>query len=265
MAGTSISSLFVRDLTVAYGQHVALWDVAFDLPKGKLVGIVGPNGAGKSTLLQAVMGLLPLRSGEVKLFGQAMDRKKRAQIAYVPQRKSVDWEFPASVEEVVMMGCYGRLGLFNRPGKKEKEAVSKALAAVEMDGHRKKQIGELSGGQQQRVFIARALMQEADLYLMDEPLAGVDARSEQLILGILKKLCKTNKTLLIVFHSLQLVKQHFDWLLLLNRRLVAAGPIQDVFSQENMARTYGSELPLLSEISERLGKTTTHPEPKPKA
>ena len=241
----------VQDLSVAYGQRVALWDVAFSLPKGQLAGIIGPNGAGKSTLLQALMGLVPMRTGRVRLMGQPY-QKKLGNVAYVPQRESVDWDFPASVEEVVMMGRYGRLGLFSRPGKKDRKAVEEALSAVEMLDYRRQQIGELSGGQQQRTFLARALVQEADLYLMDEPMAGVDARSEAFIFELLKKMAGEGKGLLIVFHNLHAATKYFDRLLLLNKRLIASGETREVFTEQNLRDTYGPDLPLLAEVGRRL-------------
>ena len=261
MSDSSLAAIEVRDLTVAYGQQIVLWDLSFSIPTGKIIGIIGPNGAGKSTLLQAVMGLLPLRSGELRILGQSHKRAQK-KIAYVPQRESVDWSFPASVEEVVMMGRYGRLGLFARPTRSDKEAVHQALKDVDILPYKKRQIGALSGGQQQRVFLARALAQGAELYLMDEPFSGIDARSEALIFSLLRKLCKENKTLVIVFHNLHTAAKHFDWLLLLNKRLVAVGETEEVFKEENLRKTYGPELSLLSEIRDRFAKKgfpeTTH-------
>ena len=248
-----LAAIEVQDLTVAYGQQVALWDLSFSLPAGKMIGIIGPNGAGKSTLLQAMVGLLPLQSGKLRILGQ-LYKQAHKKIAYVPQRESVDWTFPASVEEVVMMGRYGRLGLFSRPTKSDREAVCQALENVSMLPYRGRQIGALSGGQQQRVFLARALVQGAELYLMDEPFSGIDARSETLIFDLLRKLCQEGKTLVIVFHNLHVISKHFDWLVLLNKRLVAVGDTTEVFHEENLRKTYGSELPILSEVRQRFAK-----------
>lgn len=248
-----VPAIEVRDLNVAYGQQIVLWDMAFSLPAGKLIGVVGPNGAGKSTLLQAMMGLIPLRTGEIRLLGQP-HKLLRGKVAYVPQRESVDWDFPVSVEEVVMMGRYGKLGLFARPGRSDRVAVHKALADVDMLSYRKRQIAALSGGQQQRVFLARALVQEAELYLMDEPFAGIDARSEALIFSLLRSICSQNKTLLIVFHNLHAAAKHFDWLLLLNKRLIAVGETEQVFNENALKETYGAELSILSEVQQRFAQ-----------
>ena len=247
MSDTTNIAVSVQNLTLAYGQDVVLWDLSFELPVGNLIGIIGPNGAGKSTLLKAMMGLIPPYSGEVRMLGKA-HKSLSGQVAYVPQRESVDWDFPASVEEVVMMGRYGRLGLFKRPGRKDRELVEEALNAVEMLPYRKQQIGALSGGQQQRVFVARALAQEASLYLMDEPFAGVDARSETLIFTLLRELTKKGKTLVIVFHNLHTAAKHFDWLVLVNKKLMAVGPTSSVFNTQNLQATYGTELPVIASV-----------------
>lgn len=245
--------LEVHDLTVAYNRKPVLWGVDLTLPKGKLIGIVGPNGAGKSTLIKAAMGLIPLASGWVRMFDKPLD-EVRARISYVPQRESVDWDFPASVKDVVEMGRYGRLGLFRRLRKADHDVVSESLRKVGMEQYAGRQISQLSGGQQQRVFIARALAQEADLYFMDEPFAGVDAATERAILQLLQEMSAAGKTVVVVHHDLQSVEKFFDWVILLNLRLVASGPIREVFTSELLQQTYGGKLTLLSEVGELIRK-----------
>jgi len=230
----------VDELTVNYGETAALWDLSFELPEGSLVGIVGPNGAGKSTLLKALLGMVRPVSGSISLGEQ--------QIAYVPQRGSVDWDFPITAEELVLMGRYGRLGLLRWPRRADREAARRQLMAVGMEGLQRRQIGQLSGGQQQRLFIARALLQDADIYLLDEPLAGIDATSEEVILGILRSLRDRGKTVVVVHHDLTTVEKIYDWLLLLNLRLIACGPVEEVFHLENVERAYGKGSALFGEL-----------------
>ncbi len=244
-----IAPLEVHDLTVSYNRRPVLWDIDFAVPEGKLIAIVGPNGAGKSTLIKAVMGLVPLASGYVQLFGKELaDVRKR--VGYVPQRNSVDWDFPTNVLDVVLMGRYGRLGLFKRPRTADYDMAQEALRKVGMAEFANRQISQLSGGQQQRVFIARALVQDADLYLMDEPFAGVDAATEKAIVELLRELRQKGRTVLVVHHDLQTVREYFDWVLLLNLRTVAFGPVEEVFTEELMQKTYGGRLNLLSEVAE---------------
>ena len=243
----------VHDLTVAYNQKPVLWGIDLSLPKGSLVGIVGPNGAGKSTLIKAIMDLVPISSGYVKLFDTELD-EVREKISYVPQRESVDWDFPASVYDVVMMGRYGKLGLFKRPRQADKEVVLESLRMVGMDAFRNRQISQLSGGQQQRVFLARALAQQAEVYFMDEPFAGVDAATENAIVDLLKKMSQEGKTVVVVHHDLQSVANYFDWLILLNMRLVASGPTAEVFKEELLQEAYGGKLTILTEVGELLTK-----------
>lgn len=239
----------VHDVTVAYDRKPVLWNVDLTIPQGKLVGVLGPNGAGKSTLLNAIMGLLPLASGNVRIFSEPLE-KQRGRIAYVPQRESVDWDFPTNALDVVLMGRYGRLGLFRRPGKADHEIALQCLEKVGMHGFAKRQISQLSGGQQQRVFIARALAQDADIYLMDEPLAGVDATTERAIIELLRELKSQGKTVVAVHHDLQTVTEYFDWLVLLNLRLVAAGPTSTVFTRETLSQTYGGRLKILADVAD---------------
>lgn len=243
------TSLEIHDLTVSYDRKPVLWDIDLELPEGKLIGIVGPNGAGKSTLIKAVMGLVANSSGYVKLFDQDLS-DVRNRVSYVPQRGSVDWDFPASVKDVVLMGRYGKLGLFKRPRKADIDIAMDSLRKVGMEGYKDRQISQLSGGQQQRVFLARALAQEADLYFMDEPFAGVDAATEKAIITLLREMSQKGKTVIVVHHDLQSVEQYFDWLILLNMRLVAYGPTEKVFTNELLQETYGGKLTLLSEVGE---------------
>ena len=245
--------LEIHDLTVSYDKKPVLWGVDLSLPQGALCGIVGPNGAGKSTLIKAIMNLIPQNSGYVKLFDRKME-DVRKRISYVPQRESVDWDFPASVLDIVMMGRYANLGLFKSPRKADREAAMSALEMVGMDKFYRRQIAQLSGGQQQRVFLARALTQNADIYFLDEPFAGVDAATEKAIIEILKKLSSEGKTIVAVHHDLQSVETYFDWVVLLNLRLVASAPTKDAFTPTLLEETYGGKLTLLSEVGELVQK-----------
>ena len=245
--------LEIHDLTVAYNKKPVLWDIDLSIPKGKLVGIIGPNGAGKSTLIKSIMGLVPNSSGYIKLFDNELDNV-RNDISYVPQRESVDWDFPASVMDVVLMGRYGKLGLFKRPRKADREVAMDALRKVGMEAYTQRQISQLSGGQQQRVFLARSLAQQAELYFMDEPFAGVDAATEKAIINILKEMSAKEKTVIVVHHDLQSVVQYFDWVILINTRLVASGPTVKVFTKELLQETYGGKLTLLTEVGDLLQK-----------
>ena len=241
--------LDVHDMTVAYHRRPVLWNVDLALAEPKLVGIVGPNGAGKSTLLKAILGLIPAVSGSVTAFGQPVEKVRR-RVGYVPQRESVDWDFPISAFEAVLMGTYGDLGWLRRPGRRHREAAEAALEEVGMSEFAGRQIGQLSGGQQQRVFLARALAQDADLYFMDEPLAGVDAATEQLVFDLLKSLRERGKTVLVVHHDLLTVPKYFDQVVLLNLRVVAYGDVDRVFTRENLNETYGGRLGILEELAE---------------
>lgn len=243
--------LEIHDLTVAYHRKPVLWGVDVKIPPGELVGIVGPNGAGKSTLIKAVMGLVPISSGWVKIFGQPA-RKNLARVAYVPQRESVDWDFPVSAFDVVLMGRYGRLGLLRRPGKRDREIACECLEKVQMLPFANRQISNLSGGQQQRVFLARALAQESDLYFMDEPFAGIDAATEAAIVTLFQELKARGKTIVVVHHDLPTARTYFDRLLLLNMRVVACGPTEEVFTLDLLQQTYGGRLTILSEVAEEV-------------
>ncbi len=242
--GMSQPTLAINDLTVAYDSKPALWDVDLDVPPGVLMGIVGPNGAGKSTLIKAALNLIPRAAGSVLFFGTPYERV-RDRVAYVPQRGSVDWDFPTSVLDVVTMGLYGRVGWIRRVGRKERELAMEALREVKMTEFANRQIGQLSGGQQQRAFLARALVQDADLYFMDEPFAAVDAVTERAIISILHELRSRGKTVLVVHHDLQTVADYFDSVALLNVSIVAAGTISEVFTNELIERTYGGTVAAL--------------------
>jgi manganese/zinc/iron transport system ATP- binding protein len=231
----------VHDLTVAYRESPVLWDIDLKVPAGVLMAIVGPNGAGKTTLIKAMLGLVKPVSGRVLVDGKPYSPRSQA-VAYVPQRGTVDWDFPTTALDVVMMGTYGKLGWFRRPGKAERAIATDALSRVGMAAFAHRQISQLSGGQQQRVFLARALAQDAPVYLMDEPFQGVDAVTEKAIVEILRELRNRGRTVLVVHHDLQTVKEYFDWVTLLNVRVIASGPVKDVFTPENLRRTYGAAL-----------------------
>lgn len=243
--------LSIREVTIAYQRKPVLWEVNLDIPRGSLVGLVGPNGAGKSTLLKAIMGMMPLLSGQVRIFGKSYS-EVRQRVAYVPQRESVDWDFPASVLDVVLMGFYGRLGWFGRISRQHQQKAMEALERVGMAEFAQRQISQLSGGQQQRTFLARALIQPADLFLLDEPFAAVDASTEQALVTILRALQSEGKTIIVVHHDLHTVPEYFDYLVLLNMRVVAAGPMETTFHQENLQKTYGGKLTILEQVSEAM-------------
>lgn len=240
-------------MTVAYDRKPVLWDVDYDARPGSLIAIVGPNGAGKSTFIKAALGLVPLASGVVRFWGQPYKAVRR-RVGYVPQRESVDWDFPVSALDVAAMGRYGMIGWCRPVSRAHKRTALDCLARVGMADYAKRQISQLSGGQQQRVFLARALAQEADLYFMDEPFAGVDAATEHAIVDLLRDLKNENKTVICVHHDLPTVTEYFDQVMLMNMRVVAAGPVAAVFTQENLHRTYGGRLTLLAEASEAVAR-----------
>ncbi|MDP0500375.1 MAG: metal ABC transporter ATP-binding protein [Verrucomicrobiota bacterium JB022] len=247
--------LEIHDLTVAYRKKPVLYGIDLQVPAGQLVGIVGPNGAGKSTLIKACMGIVPASSGWVKFFGLPF-KKAVTRIGYVPQRESVDWDFPVNALDVVLMGRFGRLGLFRRPGKDDIEIARACLDRVKMLPYADRQIANLSGGQQQRVFLARALAQESDLYFMDEPFVGVDAATESAIIEILRELRDRGKTILVVHHDLPTAQTYFDRLVLINMRLVTYGKTEDVFTEENLQRAYGGRLTILSSVADTRSRET---------
>lgn len=234
-------AVHIEDLTVSYDASPVLWDVDIDIPSGVLLAIVGPNGAGKTTLIKAALNLIKPVSGHV-LFHSHPYETIRKQISYVPQRGSVDWDFPTTAIDVVMMGRYGHLGWIKRPRKKDKELSLLALEKVGMKDYANRQISELSGGQQQRVFLARALVQDANIYFMDEPFQGVDIKTEKAIVGLLKELKKRNKTVIVVHHDLETVAEYFDWVTMLNLKVIAHGPVKEVFTKENIIKTYKTNI-----------------------
>ncbi len=236
-----MNALDIHDLTVSYRDKVALQDVDLAIPAGKLAAIIGPNGAGKSTLLKAALGLVPTVAGSVLVHGQPY-AKQRHLVGYVPQRSSVDWDFPTTVLDVVLMGTYGRLGWIRRPGRAERDRALACLDQVGMADYADRQIGQLSGGQQQRVFLARALAQDASVYFLDEPMAGVDAVTEQTILSVLQDLARQGRTIICVHHDLDSAPQYFDWVVLLNVRVIASGPLATTFTADNLRKTYGGSM-----------------------
>lgn len=248
------SPLSIHAMTVAYHRKPVLWDVDYDAPANALVAIVGPNGAGKSTLIKAALGLVPRASGLVEFWGEPYKRV-RDRVAYVPQRESVDWTFPVSALDVVCMGRYRRVGWLRPVSRMHKKAAFECLDRVGLADLAHRQISQLSGGQQQRVFLARALAQEADLYVMDEPFAGVDAATERAIVALLRELREAGKTAIVVHHDLQTVPEYFDHALLLNMRVVAAGPVEEIFTRDNLHKTYGGKLTLLSEAAEAVARS----------
>ena len=270
---TTTHAIEITDLTVAYQEKPVLWDVDLQVPPGVLLAIVGPNGAGKTTLIKAVLGLIKPVAGQTLIYGAPYAEQRRL-VGYVPQRGSVDWDFPTSVLDVVMMGRYGRLGWLRRPGREDRERALEALEKVGMARFADRQISQLSGGQQQRTFLARALVQDAQVYFMDEPFQGVDATTERAIVGLLKELRAAGKSVVVVHHDLQTVAEYFDWVLLLNVRRIAAGPVGVVFTEENLRRAYGGRVGFLDSngnsepyqppAADGSGQTTATPAAHPK-
>ena len=236
-----VQAIQVTDLTVAYRETPVLWDIDLDVPPGVLLAIVGPNGAGKTTLIKAILGLVRPAAGNVLIYDKPYEVQRRI-VGYVPQRGTVDWDFPTNVLDVVMMGRYGALGWIKRPGKRDRELAINALEKVGMEQYTTRQISQLSGGQQQRVFLARALVQDATIYLMDEPFQGVDATTERAIVALLQELRENGKTVVVVHHDLQTVTDYFDWVTLLNIHRIASGPVEEAFTSENLRRTYGGRI-----------------------
>ena len=248
-----VSPLLIEDVTVAYHHRPVLWNIDYQAPSGKLIAIIGPNGSGKTTLIKATLDLVPRAAGQVLIFGEPY-RQQRHRVGYVPQRTSVDWDFPVSALDVVAMGMYRKIGWLRPVSRKYRDAAKQALDRVGMVDFASRQINQLSGGQQQRVFLARALAQNADLYFMDEPFAGVDAATERAIVDILRQLRESGKTVIAVHHDLQTVHEYFDEVVLLNMRLIAAGPTADVFTPDNLRKTYGGKLALLDQLGEKMAQ-----------
>lgn len=241
----AVNAIDVTDLTIAYKDKPVLWDVDMEVPSGTLMAIVGPNGAGKTTMIKSILGLIKPAAGQVLVYGKPY-AEQRHLVGYVPQRGSVDWDFPTSVLDVVMMGRYGALGWLKRPGASERAAALDALDKVGMKSFAERQISQLSGGQQQRVFLARALVQDAQLYFMDEPFQGVDATTERAIVTLLQELRSAGKTVVVVHHDLQTVPEYFDWVTMLNVRRIACGPVSEVFTDHNLRKAYGGKVAFLS-------------------
>ncbi len=248
MTPDSPPAIEVNDLTVAYRERPVLWDIDFTVRQGTLTAIVGPNGAGKTTLIKAVLGLVRPAAGVIRVLGQPY-RDARTEVAYVPQRGSVDWDFPTSALDVVLMGTYANLGWIRRPGKRERQQAEEALEKVGMSAYADRQISQLSGGQQQRVFLARALVQGARIHIMDEPFQGVDARTERAIVEVLRELRARGDTVVAVHHALQTVPEYFDDVALLNVRMIASGPVDQVFTEENLRVAYGGRVPFLQGVT----------------
>ncbi len=240
-------ALKVDHLTVNYDQISVLWDIHFEVPQGKLVAIIGPNGAGKSTFVKAILGLVSPLSGNIQIFERPW-RKQYKKVAYLPQRETIDWSFPITVHELVLQGLYAKLGLFKRVTKQDKIKAMEALKWVDMEEYANRQISQLSIGQQQRIFLARALLQDADLYFMDEPFSGVDSITEQFIFSFLKKLRSKGKTIFVIHHDIQSVPKHFDWVLMLNVRLITCGDVKTHFTKENLEKTFGQKPQLFEEV-----------------
>lgn len=243
------TALCIKSLQVNYDKTQVLWDVTLSIPEGVIAGVIGPNGAGKTTLLKSVLGLQKPLQGKITFFHKPLELM-RTKVAYVPQKESVDWDFPITVLELVVMGCYGKLGLFRRPGKKERERACEILDSVGILPYAHRQISQLSGGQQQRAFLARALMQDADLYLLDEPFTGIDMVSESTIMELLFCLRNQGKTVMVVHHDLDSVEKYFDWVVVLNKCLIEAGPTKQVFTREVLSKAYGKSSLILGEALE---------------
>lgn len=256
--GDPAAPLWVNDLTVAYHRKPVLWDIELSLPEGRLIAVVGPNGAGKSTFIKSVLGLVPRASGAVTIYGKSYEAQRHL-VGYVPQRESVDWDFPVNALDVVAMGLYRKIGWLRPVRKSDRRIALEALDKVGMANYAGRQISQLSGGQQQRVFLARALAQDAQIYFMDEPFAGVDVATERAIIALLKELKAAGKTCVVVHHDLQTVPTYFDHVVLLNMRLVAAGPVDTVFNEENLKNTYGGRLTLLSQALDEVAKAPKFP------
>lgn len=244
-----MTAVSIKNLTVTYHKKPAIKGINLDIDEGAIIGIIGPNGAGKSTLIKAILGLLPADTGEIKIFGKDNSESlKRA--SYIPQKEQFDWDFPINVSEVVMMGRYPHISLFGRPSEKDEEIVSRMIDKVEMKNYEHTQIRNLSGGQQQRIFVARALAQESDIYFLDEPFVGVDAKTETAVFNLIKELKDNGKTILIVHHDLGKVKDYFDKLILINQTLIAYGNTDDVFTADIIQKTYGGRLTILQKVEQ---------------
>ncbi|MEY8292945.1 metal ABC transporter ATP-binding protein [Carnobacteriaceae bacterium 52-44] len=241
----------VENLSVSYANKKAIEDVNFSIKRGRLVGIVGPNGAGKSTLVKGMLDLVKKDSGIVKIFGKELD-EMREEIAYIPQRADIDWDFPILVNNTVLLGRYPRLGLFKRPSPEDKKIANEALTKVGMEDFAEKQIGQLSGGQQQRVFVARSLAQKASIFFLDEPFVGVDIKSEEIIINILKELRDEGKTIFVIHHDLTKLENYFDDIIVINKYIYGAGPVKEIFTPERMEKAFQAPLSVLENVGGKL-------------
>jgi len=239
----------VKNLTISYNKKPAIKGINLEVDEGSIIGILGPNGAGKSTLIKGILGLLPSETGEIRIFDKPV-KESLKRIAYIPQKEQFDWDFPINVSEVVMMGRYPYISLFGRPDENDHLIVKEVLEKVEMSDNQFTQIRNLSGGQQQRIFLARALAQESDIYLLDEPFVGVDAKTEKAIFELIKELKEKNKTILIVHHDLSKVKEYFDKVILINQTLVAFGDTDKAFTSELINKAYGGRLTILQKAEQ---------------
>jgi manganese/zinc/iron transport system ATP- binding protein len=246
-------ALTADQLTVSFGKNRVLWDISLEIPTNNIVGIIGPNGAGKTTLFKTALGITKPLSGNISILGECCANKILHKIAYVPQRDTIDWEFPITVFNVVLMGRYGRLGLFKRPRVADRDAAMQALEMLGMADCHNKQIAQLSGGQQQKLFVARALVQDPEIYLMDEPFAGIDITTEQIVIELFRKLASNGKTVFVIHHDLNTVENYFDWLVMLNTRLVASGKVATTFNNDNIRKCFGKNY-LLFDEAEQLSK-----------
>ena len=244
-------SVEVHNLTVIYHKKPVLWNIDFALPRGEMIGVMGPNGAGKSTLVKAILGLVSLNSGHAQILGEEL-KAVRKKVSYIPQRQTIDWDFPATVKDIALMGRFPERGLFGMIRKKDREIADWALEQVGMVEYRNRQISQLSGGQQQRVFLARALAQEAEVYLLDEPFVGIDASTEASIVNLLRSIKEQGKTIVVVHHDLHTARDYFGWLVLLNASLIASGPTTQVFTDELLRNTYSGKLTVLSQVGDAL-------------
>ena len=230
--------IHLEDFTMAYTDRPVIWDIDLDIYEGSITAIIGPNGAGKSTLMKGILGLMKPISGKVSIMGKSY-KEVYKQIAYIPQTNTVNWDFPTTVLDVVTMGRYNHLGLLKRVNKREKDLAMQALRRMKMEEFADRQISELSGGQRQRVFIARAIAQNALIYFMDEPLAGVDKKTENIIIETMREFKKERKTIIVVHHDLNTLKEYFDHVIMVNKQLVASGKVEEVFTKENLVKAYG--------------------------
>lgn len=254
MTHNSATCLNIKDLSVYYQQQPILSDVSLALPEGQKIAIIGANGAGKSTLLRSILGLVPTASGDVS-FWQAPFTTKRRSIAYVPQRTEIDWDFPIQVLDVVLMGRQGHLRWWQRPTATDREIARDALEQVGMQAYGERQIAQLSGGQQQRVFIARALAQQARLMILDEPFAGVDMKTEQALVNLFDQQIAQGNSLISVHHDLTTLKNYFDWVVMINGRVIASGPVASILTEANLALTFGSQLSLVNTLNQKITAT----------